>query len=109
MKKYKLLKDYETPSFIIRAGVIKTLNEWKEIFRDLSSDDFDIKNDWFELIKCDHNKRHSMCNDQTAQIDCRIETCFHYEHSGNCINISPAITLNEDGTFNCWSYDHKDS
>jgi hypothetical protein len=95
-----------TPSFTIYAGVIKTLNEWKEIFHDLSSDDFDVKNDWFELIKCTPDKRHLMCKDQTARIDCKVASCFHYHYSsGTCLNVSPLITLNKDGTFKCWSYD----
>jgi hypothetical protein len=108
MKQYRILKKYETPSFTINEGVIKTVDAWKDIFRDLSSDDFDIKKDWFEPVKYTHDKRHPMCSDQPAQIDCRVFTCYHYGKECNCLNVSPAITLNPDGTFSCWSYEHND-
>ena len=49
------------------------------------------------------NKRYPMGSDQPAQIDCRITTCRYYVGSGKCVNIAPAITLNENGTFVCWS------
>jgi hypothetical protein len=48
-------------------------------------------------------KRYSMCKDQPAQIDCRVATCRYYDGSGQCTNISPAITLNADGSFVCWT------
>lgn len=47
-------------------------------------------------------ERYPMCEDQPAQIDCRITDC-DYHKCGSCNNVSPAITLNENGTFVCWS------
>jgi hypothetical protein len=48
-------------------------------------------------------KKYPMCDSQLAQIDCRVETCKFYQGGGVCWNCSPAITLNPDGTFVCWS------
>ncbi len=48
-------------------------------------------------------KRYPMTYDQPAQIDCRVEECKFYKGAGKCSNISPAITLNPNGTFVCWS------
>lgn len=50
-----------------------------------------------------NSKRYPMCSDQPAQLDCRVETCKFYGEGGKCNNISPAITLNENQTFICWS------
>ena len=50
--------------------------------------------------------RHPMCEDQPAQIDCRKDWCLFWR-KGNCKNISPAITLNQDSTHKCWSYEEK--
>lgn len=49
-----------------------------------------------------NQKRYLMCADQPAQIDCRIEECVFHKH-GSCTNVSPAITLNQNGFFTCWS------
>lgn len=49
------------------------------------------------------NKRYSMCKDQPAQIDCRVESCLFSCGGGQCSNISPAITLNPNGVAFCWS------
>lgn len=49
------------------------------------------------------NEIYPMCEDQPAQIDCRIDDCIFYKGSGKCSNVSPAITLNPNGTFSCWS------
>jgi len=46
--------------------------------------------------------RYPMCKNQDAQIDCRKTECKYHE-CGSCKNISPAITLNENGKFTCWS------
>jgi len=51
--------------------------------------------------------RYPMCDDQPAQIDCRIETCI-YHHNAACTNVSPAITLNTNGHFACWSQRDRD-
>jgi len=45
-----------------------------------------------------------MCKDQPAQIDCRNDNCNFYR-KGSCVNISPAITLNTNQTFVCWSFE----
>lgn len=47
-------------------------------------------------------KKYPMCESQLAQIDCRIEICRFYQDA-KCINVSPAITLNQNGKFVCWS------
>jgi len=44
-----------------------------------------------------------MCQDQPAQIDCRVEFCAFYSGGGQCSNVSPAITLNPGGGYVCWS------
>lgn len=45
---YSLLKNYETPTSTIHAGVRKTESEWACIFKDLQSGDCYIKKDWFD-------------------------------------------------------------
>jgi hypothetical protein len=55
-----------------------------------------------EIWEMNDNGRYPMCKDQPAQIDCRLTSCKHHKE-GSCINISPAITLCETGTFYCWS------
>lgn len=47
--------------------------------------------------------RYPMSDDQHAQIDCRNEGCQFYQGAGLCGNVSPAITLNPDKTFVCWT------
>ena len=47
--------------------------------------------------------RYPWTNDQPCQIDCRVSSCKFNNGSGICHNISPAITLNENGKFSCWS------
>lgn len=48
------------------------------------------------------DERYEMTTNQLAQIDCRVTDCANHVVSG-CINVSPAITLREDGSFACWS------
>jgi len=49
---------------------------------------------------------YPMCEDQPAQIDCRLIDCrFHKDAS--CSNVSPAITLNIHEKFVCWSHQKK--
>ena len=102
MARYKLLKKYECPTGHIDAGVIKSVEEWGNLFR-ITPREIDFKEDWFELVKPNHEERYAMCHDQKAQIDCRKDDCPHYDR-GNCLNISPAITLNANKTFVCWTY-----
>jgi Lar family restriction alleviation protein len=47
--------------------------------------------------------RYPMCADQHVQVDCRRTKC-RYHRPGKCANVSPAITLGEDGAGRCWSY-----
>jgi len=47
--------------------------------------------------------RYPMTYDQPCQIDCKVTSCKFYQGVGVCNNISPAITLNENGKFVCWS------
>lgn len=49
MKKYKLLKPYNSPRTSIREGEIKTEKEWLGIFN-LTRADLDAKSDWFEQV-----------------------------------------------------------
>ena len=65
--------------------------------------------EWSQLDRQQVHARHyRMCESQPAQIDCRKNDCaFHKE--GSCSNAAPAITLNEDGTFVCWSKAEKES
>ena len=110
MKNFKLLKTFEHPCFIIHPGVIKTEEEWKDMFESLSSEDLLIKKDWFEEVEYSnhcYDERYPMCKDQLSQIDCRVETCL-YCRKGYCINVSPAITLNTNKSFVCWSYKNRE-
>lgn len=50
--------------------------------------------------------RYPMGDEQPAQIDCRLTDCRFHKHDG-CTNISPAITLNENDKFICWSRKEK--
>jgi hypothetical protein len=52
-------------------------------------------------------ERYPMCKDQPAQLDCRMTTC-RYHRAGQCVNISPAITLQPEGYFYCWSMEARD-
>ena len=51
----------------------------------------------------DSDYRYPMTYDQPCQIDCRVTSCKFYNGYGKCENVSPAITLNENGEFVCWS------
>ena len=53
--------------------------------------------------KSEADSRYQMTKDQPSQIDCRVTICKYYKGAGKCNNVSPAITLNLSGTFNCWS------
>lgn len=46
--------------------------------------------------------RYPMCKDQPAQIDCRAIKCKKHG-KGVCHDISPALTLNPDKSYVCWS------
>lgn len=48
-------------------------------------------------------ERYPMTYDQPCQIDCRVASCKFNKGAGKCENVSPAITLNENGKFVCWS------
>jgi len=51
-------------------------------------------------------ERYDMCQNQDAQIDCRDINCIYNKNGGgHCQNVSPAITINANGTFACWSKD----
>lgn len=50
---------------------------------------------------------YPMCEVQFAQIDCRVTNCKYYKGAGVCSNVAPAITINENGTFVCWSKNEK--
>ena len=56
-----------------------------------------------EPVVGDSVYRYPMTYDQPCQIDCRVTSCKFYQGTGECTNISPAITLNENGEFVCWS------
>lgn len=46
--------------------------------------------------------KYPMGESQPAQVDCRIQKC-RYHQPGLCTNPAPAITLNPNGQFTCWS------
>ena len=48
-------------------------------------------------------KKYPMSESQLAQINCLKETCI-FQDTGNCSNISPAITVNSSNSAICWSY-----
>jgi hypothetical protein len=51
--------------------------------------------------------KYPMCKDQLAQINCRVQTCKYNTGGGNCSNVSPAITLNNNSNqFVCWSQEN---
>jgi hypothetical protein len=54
-------------------------------------------------VVSDLEECYPMSYEQPCQIDCRIESCKFYKGAGVCENISPAITLNKNGEFVCWS------
>ena len=58
--------------------------------------------DYEDSVNNSNNEKYPMCDDQLAQIDCRKEEC-RFNNMGHCNNISPAITLNNDDKFICWS------
>lgn len=53
-------------------------------------------------------ERYPMCKDQPAQLDCRMTSC-RYHQDGQCVNVSPAITLQSEGYFYCWSMETADA
>jgi hypothetical protein len=55
------------------------------------------------LSVSDSDYRYQMTYDQPCQIDCRVRSCKFYNGYGKCENVSPAVTLNENGKFVCWS------
>lgn len=56
----------------------------------------------FTLTEKELKDKYPMGDPQLAQVDCRVEECeFHID--ANCINVAPAITLNPNGTYVCWS------
>lgn len=65
----------------------------------------------FELLKKALHKadvsgedcRYTMTYIQPCQIDCRVTSCKFNNGAGKCDNISPAITLNENSTYVCWT------
>lgn len=50
--------------------------------------------------------RYPMAADQPAQIDCRMARC-RFHRAGTCTNVSPAISLHEDGHAYCWSREER--
>jgi hypothetical protein len=46
--------------------------------------------------------RYPMGSDQPAQLDCRQAGC-RWHQGGRCVNVSPALTLQQTGEFYCWS------
>jgi hypothetical protein len=56
-----------------------------------------------DQINTTNKTKYPMCGSQLAQLNCVVTTCKFYKGGGTCSNVSPAITLNLDGTFVCWS------
>lgn len=60
-----------------------------------------MKNDKLgKKMRKDLEKR--MCDDQPIQLDCRVETCIFHANA-QCNHKSPAISLNANESFICWS------
>lgn len=55
-----------------------------------------------------NKNRYPMTSDQPCQIDCRKRDCIFNGGGGRCNNVSPAITLCENGGFVCWSKEKED-
>ena len=53
-------------------------------------------------------ERYPMGADQPAQVDCRRTDCKFYQGAGKCSNVAPAITLNPQHTYVCWSHQDKE-
>ena len=53
-------------------------------------------------------ERYPMGADQPAQVDCRRTDCQFYQGAGKCSNVAPAITLNPQKTYVCWSHQDKE-
>ncbi len=53
------------------------------------------------------SERYPMCKDQPAQVDCHVKDCPFHLNEGQCSNVSPAITLNPNHTYVCWTGRHK--
>jgi len=109
-KKFQLIKEY--PGSPKLGTVVKSRNTSKSIpfYKELYFDDENVMHYSPELIEnypefweeIQFNKRYPMCKDQNAQIDCRVSDCIYHDH-GQCNNISPAITLNPNKIYVCWS------
>lgn len=78
----------------IAHNLMKTVEDIKEMTKPETSKD---KDNIYE------DKIYPMCTSQFAQIDCRVTTCKYYQGGGVCSNLSPAIVLNESGSFWCKS------
>lgn len=50
-----------------------------------------------------------MCKDQRAQVNCMVNTCIFHGGAGKCVNVSPALSLNRNNTFTCWSRQDRDA
>lgn len=98
----RVLKEGEKPREMSKELEPTQLERAKQILRDYvqSPPEFNRGRNKSEPTETDD--RYNMCSDQPAQIDCRNSDCTFYK-SGACINVSPAITLNPDKTFVCWS------
>lgn len=61
--------------------------------------------------KVEEDNIYPMTNDDKhkVQLECRDMECSHHTMYGECINESPAITLNIDGTYVCWSKKEKET
>jgi hypothetical protein len=46
---------------------------------------------------------YPMGKSQPAQIDCRKTDCLYHQNAA-CHNPAPAVTLNENDKFVCWSF-----
>jgi hypothetical protein len=122
-RRFKLIKEY--PYYEqLKNGIIIEYDNIKGIyFYQINSDKCIIFNKhevedfpefWQEMKNKsmkEENERYQMCKDQNAQIDCRVEDCKYYNGAGECMNVSPAITLNETKErgkwFTCWSHKSK--
>lgn len=77
-------------------------NEIKSKIKSINSSLLFLRTELLEKNQHGMTEIYPMTESQPAQIDCRIIECKYHVSLG-CVNLSPAITLNSNGEFSCWS------
>lgn len=50
---------------------------------------------------------YRMCKPQPVQLDCVVTGCKYNAGAGHCNNPAPAIGVNDNGKFICWTKEMK--